>query len=85
MTAVAKLLRIDAARPDLDDRFKDVVRGLVSVVSGLAPLRNRISDGPARVRKPAPHHARFVVNASKTAALFLVESFKYQTRPRSPV
>lgn len=76
--AVAKLVRIDAARPDLDDRFKDVVRGLVSVVSGLAPLRNRISDGHARVRKPAPHHARFVVNASKTVALFLVESFKYQ-------
>lgn len=75
---VAKLMRLDDERPDLDDRFKDVVRGLVHVVHGLAPLRNKLSDGHARERKPAPHHARVIVNASKTITTFLVESYEYQ-------
>ena len=75
---VTKLLRMDDERTDLDDRFKDVVRGLVMVVNGLAPLRNKMSDGHARQRKPAPHHARVVVNAAKTVAAFLVESYLIQ-------
>lgn len=76
--AVSKLLRMDDERPDLDDRFKDVIRGLVMVANGLAPLRNKMSDGHARQRKPAPHHARVVVNAAKTVATFLIESYVYQ-------
>ena len=79
---VAKLLKMDDERPDLDDRFKDVVRGLVTVTHGLAPLRNKMGDGHARERKPAPHHARVVVNAAKTVALFLVESYAFQQRKR---
>ncbi len=76
--AVAKLLRMDDERPDLDQRFKDVVRGLTMMISGFAPIRNKMSDGHARERKPAPHHARLVVNAAKTVALFLVESYRAQ-------
>jgi len=76
---VAKLLRMDDQRPDLDDRFKDVIRGLVMIANGLAPLRNKMSDGHARERKPAPHHARVVVNAAKTVCAFLVESYSYQS------
>jgi hypothetical protein len=75
---VTKLLRMDDQRPDLDDRFKDVTRGLVMVANGLAPLRNKMSDGHARERKPALHHARVVVNAAKTVSAFLVESYAYQ-------
>jgi len=75
---VARLLKMDDERPDLDDRFKDVIRGLVMVANGLAPLRNKMSDGHARERKPAPHHARVVVNAAKTVAAFLVESYYFQ-------
>ena len=73
-----KLLRMDAERSDLDARFKDVIRGLVMVANGLAPLRNSMSDGHARERRPAPHHARVVVNAAKTVSAFLVESYNYQ-------
>jgi len=76
--AVTKSMRLDEER-DLDQRFKDVVRGLGQVVHGLAPLRNKMSDGHARERKPAPHHARLVVNASVTVSRFLVESFVFQT------
>jgi hypothetical protein len=82
--AVARLLHMDDERPELDQRYKDVVRGLVTVVNGLAPLRNRISDGHARTRRPAAHHVRIVVNASKTVSTFLVESYSYQAdRSRS--
>ncbi len=76
---VTKLLRMDDQRSDLDDRFKDVIRGLVMVANGLAPLRNKMSDGHARERKPAPHHARVVVNAAKTVSAFLVESYLFQS------
>lgn len=58
--AVAKQLRIDDERDDLDENFKQVVRGLVQVVHGLAPIRNKMSDSHPRERKPAPHHARVV-------------------------
>lgn len=76
---VARLLRMDDQRTDLDARFKDVARGLVMIANGLAPLRNKMSDGHARERKPAAHHARVIVNASKTVAAFLVESYLFQS------
>lgn len=76
--AVGKRLRIDADRADLDDNFKQVVRGLVQVVNGLAPIRNKMSDGHPRHRKPAAHHARVIANAAKTVVTFLVESYLYQ-------
>jgi hypothetical protein len=76
--SVAKELRIDDTRTDLDEHFKQVVRGLATIVHGLAPIRNKMSDGHARERKPAPHHARLVVNAAKTVAVFLVDSYRAQ-------
>jgi len=79
--SVAKQLRIEE-RPDLDDNFKQVVRGLVQIVNGLAPIRNKMSDGHARERKPEPHHARVIVNAAKTVATFLVESYLFQREKR---
>jgi len=76
--SVAKQLRIDEERADLDDNFKQVVRGLVQIVNGLTPIRNKMSDGHSRERKPALHHARMIVNAAKTAATFLAESYSFQ-------
>ena len=37
-----------------------------------------MSDGLARERKPETHHARVIVNAAKTVATFLVESYVVQ-------
>jgi hypothetical protein len=48
------------------------------IANGIAPLRNKLSDGHPRVRKPALHHARVVVNAARTVSSFLVESYSYQ-------
>lgn len=75
---VAKKLQMDSNRADLDDSFKQVMRGLVQIVNGLAPIRNKMSDGHPRTSKPAFHHARFIANASTTVATFLVESYIYQ-------
>jgi hypothetical protein len=77
-----KLLRMDDTRADLNENFKQVIRGLVMVVNGLAPLRNKMSDAHARERKPSLHHARLIVNAVKTMSAFLVESYIYQTDRR---
>jgi hypothetical protein len=76
--AAANPLRIDEERADLDDNFKQVIRGLVQIVNGLAPIRNKMSDGHARQRKPAPRHARVIVNAAKTVSTFLIESYLFQ-------
>jgi hypothetical protein len=51
---------------------------LTSVVSGLAPLRNKMSDAHARTFRPARHHAKLAVNAAKTAVDFVLETFEYQ-------
>lgn len=75
---VTKLLRMDEERTDLDERFKDVIRGLIQVANGLASIRNKASDGHTRARKPALHHARVTVNSARTVVGFLVESYHYQ-------
>ena len=80
--SVAKGLHIDDERDDLDENFKQVARGLVQVVNGLAPIRNKMSDGHPRTRRPATHHARVMVNASRTVAAFLVESYVFQRERR---
>jgi len=77
--AVSKRLGMDDQR-DIDAGFKDVIRGLVMIVNGITPIRNKMSDGHARKAIPAPHHARVVVNAAKTVATFLIESYEMQRR-----
>ena len=63
-----------------DDFSRGILQALTEtmVANGLAPLRNKMSDGHARERRPAPHHARVIVNAAKTVATFLVESYVFQ-------
>lgn len=78
LKAVTKSLGIDEQRTDIDERFRQVARGLVGIVHGLAPIRNQMSDGHPRKHTPAPHHARVVVNAAKTVATFLIESYAFQ-------
>jgi hypothetical protein len=75
---VQKALNLEPARPDIDQPLRQVLGGLGSIVHGLAPLRNKMSDAHARAYKPEVHHARLVVNATKTAVDFLVGSYRYQ-------
>ena len=75
---VMRMMHLDDENVNLDENLKQVMRGFVTVVNGLAGLRNMISDSHAREFKPAPHHARVVVNAAKTVADFLVRSYSFQ-------
>ena len=66
--------------------FKQILSGCVSVVNGLAALRNTLSDAHGkgkRAPKPTPRHAVLAVNLAGTIATFLLATFeeRYSKRP----
>ncbi|WP_197442225.1 abortive infection family protein [Thalassoglobus polymorphus] len=75
---VQKLLNLEPGRSDIETPLKQVLSGLNSVISGIAALRNRMSDAHARTYKPSKHHAVLVVNSAKTMANFLYDTKEYQ-------
>jgi len=58
--------------------LKQILTGLTSIISGLAGLRNKMSDAHVASYKPSKHHAKLAVNAAKTIVEFLLESKQYQ-------
>jgi len=58
----------------------EILRGFISIVNGLASLRNTASDAHARSYRPEQHHARLAVNTAKTVVDFLFETYEYQKR-----
>jgi abortive infection Abi-like protein len=75
---VQKHLRLDPSRTDISDSLRQMLSGLIGIIAGLAPLRNKMGDAHVRSYKPAKHHARLAVNAAKTVCDFLIESLEYQ-------
>lgn len=75
---VQKLLNLDPERPDISDSLRQLLRGLVNIIGGLAPLRNKMGDAHVRTYKPARHHAKLAVNAAKTFLDFVYDTFEYQ-------
>ena len=75
---VQQLLSLDPGRRDISDALRQVLSGLNSIVNGLAALRNSMSDAHATTAMAARRHAKLAVNASKTAADFLIETFQEQ-------
>jgi hypothetical protein len=75
---VQKHLNLDPDRPDIGDSLRQLLRGLVNIVGGLAPLRNKMGDAHARSYKPARHHAKLAVNSAKTFLDFVYDTFEYQ-------
>lgn len=78
---VRKELKLHPSRSDISDAIKQVLSGLSSIVNGLAAMRNKMSDAHAGY-KPARHHAKLAVNAAKTLADFLFETYSYQQSMR---
>jgi len=74
---VQKELKLEPSRPDISESLKQVLAGLRSIVNGLSSMRNKMSDAHAGYR-PAKHHAKLAVNAAKTLADFLFETYAYQ-------
>lgn len=77
---VQKLLNLEPSREDISNSLKQVLTGLSSIVAGIAPLRNRMSDSHARSYKPGRHHAKLVINAAQTLVDFLFETLAFQIR-----
>jgi hypothetical protein len=75
---VQKVLNLDPERPDISDSLRQLLRGLVNIIGGLAPLRNKMGDAHVRSYKPGRHHAKLAVNAAKTLLDFVYDSFEYQ-------
>lgn len=77
---VQKLLNLDPNRKDISDSLKQLLRGIVTIVAGLASIRNSMSDAHARSYRPAKHHAKLAVNSVHTICMFLLDSFEYQVK-----
>lgn len=77
---VREQLNLDPSREDLNDRLKEILSGLISVVYGMAGLRNRMSDAHVRKYRPEKHHAKLAVNAVNTICDFLIATYEYQRK-----
>lgn len=77
---VSKQLNMEPSRKDISDSLKQILTGIINIVEGIAPLRNKMSDSHARTYKPAEHHAKLAVNSVHTICMFLLESFDYQIK-----
>ena len=75
---VQTLLHLDPARKDISDMLRQVLSGLTSVVTGLAGMRNKMSDAHASSYKASKHHAKLAVNCGKTFADFIFDTYSYQ-------
>lgn len=75
---VSKLLNLGPDRKDLSNTLKQILSGLSSIISGLAGLRNNMSDAHVATYKPSKHHAKLAVNSAKTICDFLFETKVYQ-------
>ena len=82
----AKVLNMDSKQHS-EQMFKQILSGFVSIVNGLASIRNIHSDAHGKSSKsyykPAKRHATFVVNSSKAIAEFLYSSYKDNTQTHS--
>jgi len=62
-----------------EQQFKQILSGCISVVNGLASLRNKLSDahgGGTQHIRPSTRHASLCVNLAGTVAMFLMETWE---------
>lgn len=77
-TRVYRKLNLDPSQQELHNSAREVLSGLISVVSGLAPMRNKMGDAHPFEYRPHKHHAQLAVNAAKTIVNFLDGTLTYQ-------
>ena len=78
-----KQLNLEPDRKDISDSLRQILSGLVSVVGGLAGIRNKMGDAHALSYRPSRHHAKLAVYTAVTLADFLFETKNYQQRRRT--
>jgi Abortive infection C-terminus len=75
---VQKHLHLEPDRKDISDSLRQILSGLVSVVGGLAAVRNKMGDAHATSYRPSRHHAKLAVHTAVTLSDFLFETKNYQ-------
>lgn len=89
MKEAARELELTPEGVPADARVADTIRrilgGLASVVAGTAELRNHYGSGHGRGLGAVlePRHARLVVGAASTLAIFLFETFEQRSADTS--
>ena len=79
---VQKHLNLSPGQEDLSECLRQILSGLTSIISGLATLRNEMSDSHVISYKPLEHHAKLAVNSAKTLCDFLFEIKEYQIQKK---
>jgi hypothetical protein len=79
---VQKHLNLSPGQESLAECLRQILSGLTSIVSGLATLRNTMSDSHVISYKPLEYHAKLAVNSAKTLCDFLFETKKYQVQKK---
>lgn len=80
---VQKHLHLEPDRKDISDSLRQILSGLVSVVGGLAAVRNKMGDAHVTSYRPGRHHAKLAVHAAVTLSDFLFETKNYQQARRA--
>jgi Abortive infection C-terminus len=79
---VQEHLNLAPGQENIAECLRQILSGLTSIVSGLATLRNTMSDSHVISYKPSEHHARLAVNSAKTLCNFLFDTKEYQMKKR---
>jgi hypothetical protein len=79
---VQKHLNLSPGQENLAECLKQILSGLINIVSGLATLRNTMSDAHVISYRPLEHHAKLAVNSAKTLCDFLFETKEYQMQKK---
>lgn len=69
-----------------ENEFIKILSGCTSIISGLASIRNELSDSHGKRinhSKPSSRHAKLVVNLAGGMAEFLIDSYKYRYQSKS--
>ncbi|ESU31676.1 hypothetical protein G3A_15285, partial [Bacillus sp. 17376] len=77
-TRVRKELNLNTDNPKLEKPLKQVLSGLISIVNGLAEIRNETGDAHHRRYPVNKHHALVVINSAKTVVTILFNTYEYQ-------
>lgn len=75
---VRKIIKLEPDDNNTDNSLNEIMRGFVSIISGLAGISNNSSDRHAQNYKPQKRHARLAVNAALVITQFFVDTYKYQ-------
>lgn len=75
---VSKQINMYPDDSKVENSFKQILRGFLSIVNGFASLSNDIGDRHATIKHPSHHHAKLAVNSSFVISDFLLESYRYQ-------